>query len=81
MSNTFRTTISIPKELKEQMAACNGDVNWSAVACEAFRAKLVDLARCQPCADTLGVTGVGIGPWRPPRSFWDGNFTIEGSHG
>lgn len=63
--------ISVPCDMNEQMINANGDVNWSAVACEAFRAKLRELPQYTPSADTLGIIGVGIGPWRPPRSFWD----------
>jgi hypothetical protein len=38
--NSHRTTISIPRELREQMDAVDDQVNWSAVAAAAFREKL-----------------------------------------
>ena len=40
--NVVRMTISVPKELKAQMDGTTS-VNWSAVASEAFRAKLLTL--------------------------------------
>jgi hypothetical protein len=41
--NITRTTISVPKDLKEQMEAENDRVNWSAVAVQAFRQKLLEI--------------------------------------
>ena len=38
-----RTTITVPFELKKRMKKVRGQVNWSAVACEAFEAKLEEL--------------------------------------
>src|SRR5262245_3383125 len=40
---TVRTTISIPPQLKQEMEAEEEGVNWSAVATEAFRHKLLEL--------------------------------------
>jgi len=42
MSNTVRTTISVPTDVKEQMDKVEG-VNWSAVATRAFEAKLLEV--------------------------------------
>jgi hypothetical protein len=39
-----RTTISVPPDLKRRMEAVEEDVNWSAVACRAFEAKLGEIA-------------------------------------
>lgn len=41
--NYARTTISIPRPLKKRMKEAQHHVNWSAVACQAFRAKLDEL--------------------------------------
>ena len=38
-----RTTITVPFELKKRMKKVRGQVNWSAVACEAFENKLEEL--------------------------------------
>jgi len=42
--NTIRTTISVPRELKGRMDKVKEDVNWSALACQAFQAKLAEIA-------------------------------------
>src|SRR4051794_7369221 len=42
-SKVYRTTISIPQDLKEQMDAVKDQVNWSAVAARAFQAKLFEI--------------------------------------
>jgi hypothetical protein len=42
--NVTRTTISVPSDLKARMDAVPEAVNWSAVASEAFEAKLLELA-------------------------------------
>jgi hypothetical protein len=39
-----RTTISVPHHLKAQMEAVTEPVNWSALACRAFEAKLAEIA-------------------------------------
>jgi hypothetical protein len=43
-SQSYRTTISIPKELKDEMDAAGEQVNWSAVAARAFRSELARIA-------------------------------------
>ena len=43
MSKSFRTTISVPADLKARMNAIDQDVNWSAVACRAFEKKLAEV--------------------------------------
>src|SRR4051794_17293907 len=43
MGKTVRTTISVPAELKARMEAAAEQVNWSAVACQAFEAKLAEI--------------------------------------
>ena len=40
-----RTTITVPCELKKKMKSVGDYVNWSAVACKAFEAKLHDLVQ------------------------------------
>jgi hypothetical protein len=42
--NIFRTTISVPKDLKARMDAAGGEVNWSAVAVRAFEERLAEIA-------------------------------------
>jgi len=41
--NIFRTTISVPVDLRKRMNAVK-DVNWSAVACRAFESELAEIA-------------------------------------
>jgi hypothetical protein len=43
-TKSARTTISVPRHLKEQMEAVAEPVNWSALACRAFEAKLAEIA-------------------------------------
>lgn len=38
-----RTTITVPSELKKKMKLLRGQVNWSAVACLAFEAKIEEI--------------------------------------
>jgi hypothetical protein len=40
---SFRTTITIPQDLKERMDALEVEVNWSAVAARAFEEKLAEI--------------------------------------
>src|SRR5262245_37714343 len=40
---SYRTTISIPEDLKEQMDAIGDGVNWSAIAARAFQAKVFEM--------------------------------------
>src|SRR5262249_33698927 len=39
----IRTNISVPRDLKARMDAVAERINWSAIATEAFRAKLLEL--------------------------------------
>ena len=39
-----RTTISVPADLKGRMNKVKEDVNWSALACQAFQGKLAEIA-------------------------------------
>ena len=41
---SFRTTITVPQDLKARMDTVNEPVNWSALACRAFEAKLGEIA-------------------------------------
>lgn len=41
---SFRTTISVPADLKARMDRVNEPVNWSALACAAFEKKLAEIA-------------------------------------
>jgi hypothetical protein len=43
MGKSHRTTITIPQGLKAQMDALEESVNWSAVACRAFKQKLAEV--------------------------------------
>lgn len=38
-----RTTISVPADLKKRMDKISEDVNWSALACQAFEGKLAEV--------------------------------------
>lgn len=40
MGRTARTSISVPKGLRERMDAVGREMNWSAIAVEAFEAAL-----------------------------------------
>lgn len=40
---SVRLSITVPSELKEQMDSVQESVNWSGVAAEAFRSKILDL--------------------------------------
>jgi hypothetical protein len=42
--NSFRTTISVPSDLKARMDRVKEPVNWSALACRAFEDKLAEIA-------------------------------------
>jgi hypothetical protein len=43
MGTIYRTTISIPAELKARMDAVRESVNWSAVAARAFESRLLEI--------------------------------------
>ena len=45
MARCARTTITVRADLKAQMDAIEGDVNWSAVACRAFERELAEIMR------------------------------------
>src|SRR5262249_7379637 len=40
----FRTTITVPPDLKDRMDKVQEDLNWSAIACKAFEEKLAEIA-------------------------------------
>lgn len=40
----FRTTISVPRDVKRRMDAVKEPVNWSGIACRAFGEKLTEIA-------------------------------------
>lgn len=40
MRRTMRTTISVPMQLRERMDSVGRELNWSAIAAEAFEAAL-----------------------------------------
>jgi hypothetical protein len=42
--SSFRTTISVPRDLKRRMEAVKEGINWSAIACRAFEDKLAEVA-------------------------------------
>jgi hypothetical protein len=42
--SSFRTTISVPGDLKSRMERVKEPVNWSALACRAFENKLAEIA-------------------------------------
>lgn len=54
MSNrpTTRMNISVPEDLREEMATVS-NVNWSAVACDAFRAKLTATVKESEMSDLV----------------------------
>lgn len=41
--NTICTTISVPRDLKRRMGKVKEAINWSALACQAFREKLAEI--------------------------------------
>jgi hypothetical protein len=43
-ASTVRTTISVPRDLKRRLERCKESINWSALACQAFQAKLAEIA-------------------------------------
>lgn len=43
MGTIYRTTISIPQELKDRMDAAGEQVNWSSLAARAFESKLLEI--------------------------------------
>jgi hypothetical protein len=43
-TGSHRTTISVPLDLKKRMDKVKEDVNWSALACQAFESKLAEIA-------------------------------------
>jgi hypothetical protein len=43
-TGSHRTTISVPLDLKKRMDKVKEDVNWSALACQAFEGKLAEIA-------------------------------------
>jgi hypothetical protein len=43
-TRSFRTTITVPQDLKARMDAVREQVNWSALACRAFEEKLAEIA-------------------------------------
>src|SRR5438477_10267197 len=45
----FRTTISLPGNLKARMDRVKEPVNWSALACRAFEGKLAEIASRKEC--------------------------------
>jgi len=55
MSKATRTNISIPQELKARMDAVDEPVNWSAVACDAFRQKLAEIIKRKGAKDVKDV--------------------------
>lgn len=48
-SSIYRTTISIPQNLKKRMDSVTAQVNWSAVAAAAFEQELVRIAVKETC--------------------------------
>jgi hypothetical protein len=42
-NRVYRTTITIPQKLKDEMDALGAQVNWSAVAAEAFQRKVAEV--------------------------------------
>jgi hypothetical protein len=51
MRQSKRTTISIPPDLKARMDAVDEPVNWSAIACQAFEAKLAEITKRRGAMD------------------------------
>jgi hypothetical protein len=60
-----RTTISVPRQLKARMEAVAEPVNWSALACRAFEAKLAEIAakKEQKSMDDI-ITRLRASKWR-----------------
>jgi hypothetical protein len=45
MSKHARTTITVPADLKARMEAIDQEVNWSALACQAFEERLAEIVK------------------------------------
>ncbi len=58
---TVGTMISVPYKLKQRMGKVRENVNWSAIACLAFRKKLDKIAKYGPWEDTDGLSIVYVG--------------------
>jgi hypothetical protein len=55
MAKHSRTTISVPADLKARMDAVEEEINWSAVARQAFETKLAELIRRKAVTDVKTV--------------------------
>ena len=55
MAKSRRTTITLPAELKAQMESVDEDVNWSAVASQAFKQKLAEIIQRKGVRDMKDV--------------------------
>lgn len=55
MANTVRTSISVPTDLKAKMDAIEETINWSAVACAAFEAKVAEIITKRKAKDMTDV--------------------------
>jgi hypothetical protein len=53
-SDYRRTTITVPSRLKERMKRAGSQVNWSAIACEAFEKKLDELGPIEEITSIAG---------------------------
>lgn len=53
--NTVRTMISVPRDLKQRMSKVKEEVNWSAIACQAFAGKLAEIASRKELKDMSDV--------------------------
>ena len=55
MSKHARTTITVPADLRARMDAVGEDVNWSALACQAFEQKLAEIIKRKGTSDMTEV--------------------------
>jgi hypothetical protein len=52
---TVQTSISIPSHLRSRMDAVDEQVNWSAIACQAFEQKLAEINKRKELRDISDV--------------------------
>ena len=87
-----RTTITVPWDLKARMKKARAQVNWSAVACDAFEQKLEelgpieDITSLEDTVQRMKATGEACSPSNPEASesglqagkHWAMNFARQG---
>ena len=66
-SNIYRLCLSVTKDLKRSMDKVAGQVNWSAVAAEAFEIKLAEIASAKDAPNWGRCSNASnVSKWRYP---------------